>query len=58
MKLSLEVGDVVMHLVGVASEKWSIGIVTGYGRHQGLYEVRWSDGQIRKHTRELLKQIA
>ena len=54
----LEVGDVVMHLVGLANSKWNIGIVTGYGRHEGLYEVRWSDGETRKHTRELLKQIA
>ena len=58
MKFSLEVGDVVEHRVDTANNNWNIGIITGYKKNHGLYEVRWSDGQIRNHTRELLKQIA
>jgi len=58
MKIELEIGDVVSHRVGIADKNWSIGIVLGYKSNQGLYEVRWSDGETRNHTRELLKRIA
>lgn len=58
MKLILEIGDVVVHRVGIADEKWSIGVIIGYRTIEGLYEVKWGDGQTRNHTRELLKHIA
>ena len=58
MKLTLEIGDVVEHRVGLANRNYAIGIIVGYKNLEGLYEVRWSDGETRKHTRELLKQIA
>ena len=58
MKLSLEVGDVVEHRVGLANNSWNVGIITGYKKNHGLYEVRWGDGETRNHTIELLKRIA
>jgi len=57
-KLKWGIGGVVVRRVDTADKKWNIGIVMGYKRHHGLYEVRWADGQTRNHTRELLKHIA
>tara|TARA_B100000287_G_scaffold264164_1_gene248594 strand:- start:2885 stop:3064 length:180 start_codon:yes stop_codon:yes gene_type:complete len=53
----LEIGDLVEHRVNNA-KVWGLGIIKHYRKHYGLYEVVWSDGQVRTHTIELLKQIA
>ncbi len=51
------IGDLVEHRVHTAKH-WGFGIVKNYRRRHGIYEVLWSDGVIRAHTIELLKQIA
>jgi len=53
----LEIGDLVIHQVAT-TQYWGIGVVKAYRRHHGLYEVLWSDGTVRAHTNQLLKQIA
>ena len=53
----LEIGDLVEHRVNNA-KVWGLGIIKHYRKHYGLYEVIWSDGQVRTHAIELLKQIA
>ena len=53
----LTIGDLVEHRVQCA-KVWGFGIVKGYKKYHGIYEVIWGDGEIRTHTIELLKQIA
>ena len=53
----LIIGDLVEHRVNSA-KVWGLGLVKGYRKSYGLYEVLWADGRVRTHTIELLKQIA
>lgn len=57
MHRDLKIGDLVEHRVHNAQD-WGIGIVKTYRKYHGIYEVLWSDGEVRSHTFALLKQIA
>ena len=55
--MEYKVGDIVEHRVHLCT-KWGFGVIKGYRRFHGIYEVLWGDGEVRTHTFELLKRIA
>lgn len=55
--MELEIGDIVEHRVHL-TRRWGFGLIKGYRKHYGIYEVLWGDGEVRTHTHELLKRIA
>lgn len=56
--IKFKIGDIVRHKVNSAKKKWGFGIVKSYHEHYGLYTIHWFDGKERKHTIELIEQIA
>lgn len=56
--IEFKIGDIVRHKVNSAKKKWGFGIVKSYHEHYGLYTIHWFDGKERKHTIELIEQIA